>query len=161
MPMTNALEQFWQAYLAGLPPDAPERQASFVAEAFGDNPALADELAALIVAGTKTATCSCLWEWEAEGQPLPTPGLKTVVLDGQGQPVAIIETTVVQIRLFSEVGADFAFAEGEGDRSLASWRDGHWRYFSRALPRIGREPAETMPLVCERFRLLYPRPEET
>ena len=153
--MITAIEQFWLAYLASLPLDAPDHNQSFVAEAFGDNPALADELAALIVAGVKTATCSCLWEWEAEGQPLPTPGLKTIVLDGRGQPVALIETTAVEVRPYNQVEAEFAFAEGEGDRSLAYWREGHWRSFSRALPRIGREPTETMPLVCERFRLLY------
>lgn len=50
----------------------------------------------------------------------------------------------------------FAAAEGEGDRSLAYWRAAHWRYFSRTLLTISRAPAEDMPLVCERFRLLYP-----
>jgi uncharacterized protein YhfF len=44
---------------------------------------------------------------------------------------------------------------GEDDRLLAAWRDGHWRYFSRVLPKIGREPALDMPLVCERFRVLF------
>lgn len=42
-----------------------------------------------------------------------------------------------------------------GDRSLAAWRQAHWRYFSRVLTRIGRTPTETIPLVCQRFRGLY------
>ncbi|NTU81340.1 MAG: ASCH domain-containing protein [Chloroflexales bacterium] len=152
----DAIAQFWQAYLAILPPDAPHRQVRYIAESFGDNPALADELGALIRQGRKTATCSALWEWEAEGTPIPQPGLITIVLDGPGQPLCIIETTEVTVRAYNEVAAAFAAAEGEGDRSLASWREAHWRYFSRVLPRIGRAPTEDMPLVCEHFRLLYP-----
>ena len=35
---------YWQAYLDTLPPDAPQRTAFVEAWAFGDSPALADEL---------------------------------------------------------------------------------------------------------------------
>lgn len=146
---------YWHAYLATLPADAPARQARYVAEAFGDNPALADELAALVLAGTKTATCSALWEWEAETQPLPPVGLHTVVLDGRGAPVCIIETTEVTVRPYEQVDAQFAWEEGEGDRSLDDWRAAHGRYFGRTLPSIGRSPTPEMPLVCERFRLVW------
>jgi uncharacterized protein YhfF len=152
----NPIEQYWQAYLEGLPPDAPQRQARYVAEAMGDNPRLANELGSLIRQGLKTATCSALWEWEAEGSPIPEPGLITIILDGDGQPMCIIETTEVRVRAYDEVDASFAAEEGEGDRSLAYWREAHWRFFSRTLPKIDRAPAEEMPLVCERFRLLYP-----
>ncbi len=145
----------WQRYLATLPADASARHAAYVAESFGDNPALADELAALVVAGTKTATCSALWEWEAEGQPLPQVGLHTIVLDGRDKPVCIIETTEVTVRPYDQVDAQFAWEEGEGDRSLNYWRTAHWRYFTRTLPRIGRTAVTDMPLVCERFRLVW------
>jgi uncharacterized protein YhfF len=53
------------------------------------------------------------------------------------------------------VDALFAYEEGEGDRSLAWWRDAHWRYFSRVCERIQRRPEEDMPLVCERFRVVF------
>ena len=53
----QAIDVFWRAYLATLPADAPARSAAFVAESFGDHPDLADELAALVLAGVKTATC--------------------------------------------------------------------------------------------------------
>lgn len=60
--MNERIEQFWQSYLATLPEDSPIRSESYDADWFGDNPELADKLAALIIAGTKTATCSALWE---------------------------------------------------------------------------------------------------
>jgi uncharacterized protein YhfF len=119
---------------------------------------MADELGALIIEGTKTATCSALWEWESEGEAPPEPGTVTIVLDGRGQPIGIVETTEVTIRKYNEVGADFARDEGEGDLSLAYWREAHKNFFSRFLPKIGLAFSEDMPLVCERFRLIYKKP---
>ncbi len=150
----DKVEQFWQAYWAGRP-EQEQGAERYVAEQFGDNPQLAEELGRLILRRVKTATCSALWEWEAEGSPLPEVGRKTIVLDGQGEPLCIIETTEVTIRPFNEVDEQFAYDEGEGDRLLAVWRDGHWCYFSRALLKIGKTPTPEMPLVCERFRVIY------
>jgi uncharacterized protein YhfF len=59
---------------------------------------MADELGELIACGIKTATCSALWEWEAEGNPIPQKGQLTVVVDGEGHPLCIVETTEVTIR---------------------------------------------------------------
>lgn len=151
----NRIEAFWQSYLDTLPPNSPVREESYEAEMFGDTPRLADELGALILDGTKTATCSALWEYEAEGEPLPKAGEKAVILAGNGDPICVVETTEVEIRPYKEVDADFAFLEGEGDRSLEYWREAHWSFFSRTLAGIGKQPTMDMPLVCERFRVVY------
>ncbi len=152
---SEAIKKYWQGYLDSLPADTPTDNLSYGAEYFGDLPDLANELGALIVAGTKTATCSSLWEWEADGDPLPEVGYKTIVLDGDLQPLCIIETTEVTVQPYNQVDAQFAFEEGEGDRSLEYWREAHWRFFSRSLPKIGKEPTQDMPLVCERFKVIY------
>ncbi|MGB3789315.1 MAG: ASCH domain-containing protein [Phormidesmis sp.] len=148
------LQQYWQAYLTSLPNNSSTTE-GYVAEQFGDNASLANELGNLILKGTKTSTCSALWEWEAEGIEIPRVGLKTIVLDGNDSPLCIIETTEVEIRSFSEVDAQFAYEEGEDDRSLESWQREHWKYFSRVLPKIGKQPTSEMRLVCERFRIVY------
>ena len=96
-----------------------------------------------------------MWEWEADDDPLPEVGLKTIVLNGDMQPLCIIETTEVTMRPYNQVNAQFAFEEGEGDRSLEYWREAHWHFFSRSLPKIGKEPTQEMPLVCERFKVIY------
>ena len=111
---------------------------------FGDSPALADELAGLVLAGVKRATC-----WAAsEGQKTHV-GKRMVMLDGGGRPAAVIETTELVMRRFDQVDAAFAFDEGEGDRTLAYWRRVHRKYFARQ-----GTFAPDMPLWCERFRLV-------
>lgn len=152
---SEKVETYWQKFLASLPADSPYRNSTYIAEGWGDSPEMADELGALIAAGTKTATCSALWEWEAEGKAPPEPGTVTIVVDGSGEPLCIVETTEVTVRRYNEVDARFAREEGEGDLSLQYWRDAHRRFFTRLLPKIGREFSEEMPLVCERFRLIY------
>ena len=82
--------------------------------AFGDSPALADELLELVIKGVKTATCS------TEDEPnTSTPGELWVVLDGRGEPRCVIESVEITYRRFNDVDAAFAHDEGEGDRSFA------------------------------------------
>jgi uncharacterized protein YhfF len=149
----NRVEEYWQSYLDTLPTNSPERDEEHIAEGWGDSPRMADELGTLIASGIKTATCSALWEYEAEGESLPEVGVKTVVLDGNGDPLCIVETT--EVVPYDQVDARFAYEEGEGDHSLEYWREAHWRFFSRTLPSIDIEPTLDMPLVCERFRVIY------
>ncbi|MFI9489923.1 ASCH domain-containing protein [Promicromonospora sp. NPDC052451] len=124
---------------------------------FGDEPELAEKLLAAVLAGDKTATSSALWDYEDEGAPLPLAGELSILLDGEGHPRALIRTTRVETTTFEQVDEEFAAAEGEDDRTLESWRAGHEAYFRRTLGG-GREFAPDMPLVCERFELLYPKP---
>ena len=151
----ESVRAYWQKFLSILPLDSPYHAKDYVAEGWGDNPEMADELGELIARRIKTATCSALWEWEAEGKPVPQAGLITVVLNGRGEPLCIVETTKVTICKYNEVDSDFARAEGEGDFSLEYWRQAHRNFFSRTLPKIGKEFSEDMPLVCEQFQLIY------
>ena len=154
--MSNkSINAYWQKFLSTLPADLPYRSKKYIAEGWGDGPEMADELGSLIAQGIKTGTCSALWEWEAEGEPIPEKDLITIVLDGCDEPLCIVETTEVFIQKYNEVDAQFAHDEGEGDLSLEYWREAHKNYFSRVLPKIGKEFSEEMPLVCERFKLIY------
>jgi uncharacterized protein YhfF len=122
----------------------PEEYRSLRSFAFGDSAGLADELLDLVMKGVKTATCS------TQDEPnISTPGERWLVLDGRGNPCCVIETTEVSYRRYNEVDAAFAYDEGEGDRSLAYWREAHRRYFGRLA-----KFSEDMMLMCERFRLV-------
>jgi uncharacterized protein YhfF len=125
--------------------------------AFGATPEQADELLALVLAGIKTATAGALWDYEAEGEQLPTRGALGIVTDGRGVPHALVVTTQVEIVPFDEVSAEHAYLEGEGDRSLAAWREVHERFFTQnALHTRGF--SRQMPVVLQRFAVLYRHP---
>ena len=160
----RAIDEFWQvarvkarlSTLGGVLGETPATAAAPQVWAFGDNPTLADELLALVLAGTKTATAELAAVYEDASEPVPVVGDLSIVLDGAGAPRALLRTTKVDVVPFSAVTAEHAWLEGEGDRSLATWRAEHERYWRRTMP-AGMEFSEDVLVVCERFRLLHPR----
>ena len=153
MDIPTAIRSFWAEFQASTGVDVTLR--FYEAFHFDDNERSANELAHLVLAGTKRATASLVWSLEAAGTPPPKPGDLSVVTDWQGKPLCVIETNAVAIVPFEEVGEEFAAAEGEGDGSLRHWREDHWACFARECKRIGREPSRRMPVVCERFEVIY------
>lgn len=127
--------------------------------AFGDSPELADELLALVLAGTKTGTATLASDFERHGEPIPAKGDLSIVLDGAGRPAALIRITSVEVVPFSAVTAEHAHSEGEGDRTLADWRRIHEAYWRRTTPE--GVVTDVSPVVCERFELLYPTGSRT
>jgi uncharacterized protein YhfF len=120
----NRIEAYWRSYVDTLPVDSPVRGERHAAEGWGVSPRMADELGASIGSGTMTATCSALWAYEAEGEPLPKTSSKTIVLDGNGEPLCIVETTEVEVMPYDQVDARFAYEEGEG---TVRWSTGGMR----------------------------------
>jgi uncharacterized protein YhfF len=109
-----------------------------------------------VLAGTKTATAGALWDYEHEDEQLPRVGDLAILLDGSGHPRALVEVTRVDVVPFEDVDDEHARLEGEGDGSLAHWRVVHERFFTdHATHDHGF--SLSMPVVLERFRVLYPR----
>jgi uncharacterized protein YhfF len=129
---------------------------AYVSWQFGYGREQGDRLLAYVLQGPKRATAGALWTYERQGEPVPCVGEYSVVTDGSGVGRCVIMTSSVEIIAFDAVDARFAFCEGEGDRSLEYWRMVHWEYFTRDLAGFGLEPSLDMPIVCERFEVLYP-----
>jgi len=122
----------------------------------GHSPEAADVGARLIAQGGKTATSSLLWTYHATGKPLPAVGALSIVTDGRGAPVCVIETLSVAIQSFADVDTTFAYAYGEWDRTLETWRAHCWAFNAPRCQALGKAPTPAMPLVCERFTVVYP-----
>lgn len=151
--MNDDVVSFWRAYRESRP-DIAVPLAPPEAFAFGDSKEMADELGALVMRGVKLATASALWCY-SEGDALPEVGELAIVLNGHEQPLCVIKPTEVAVKPFYEVDEQFAHDEGEGDRSLAYWRGAHRRFFSRTLAYVNRIFDEAMPVVCERFKVVF------
>ena len=113
-------------------------------------------LAELTRKGIKTATASAGPLYELEGEPLPQAGEYSVILDSRDDAVCVIRTTRVYTTPFCEVTAEHARKEGEGNRSLAYWRQVHEDFFRTELAGAGLEFTPDMPVVCEEFEVVYP-----
>ena len=142
-------QELWAAFRA-VCPDAGEE---YEAWAYGDDP---DKLAELTRAGIKTATASAGPLYELEDEPLPEAGEYNVILDSRDEAVCVTRTTRVYTVPFCEVTAEHAYKEGEGDRSLAYWRQVHEDFFRTELAEAGLEFSPDMPVVCEEFEVVYP-----
>jgi len=147
---------YWAAFVASLAPHDPRRKKSPDAFGFGGEGQLADELAALVLARRKRATASLPIEYTSLNEPLPKACDLTIVLDGKGKPVGIIERTSVDMVPFEAVDEAFAACEGEGDGSLRYWRDAHTWYFNDVCSRLGGALDASTPILCQRFELVWP-----
>lgn len=138
-------EQMWKE--SGL-------EGEYEAWAFGVD---ADELARLVLTGVKTATASAYPLYELEGEALPQAGEYSVILNAREEAVCIIRTEKVYVTPCRDVTAEQAWKEGEGDRSLAYWRRVHKEFFTQEMENAGLAFSEEMGVVCEEFRVVYPR----
>lgn len=152
-PHSEAVAAYWSEFVtatgtAGEPVDV---------WAFGDEPDLADKLADLVLNGPKRATSGLLADFENDGTPVPEVGEHSVVHWGDGRLAMILATTDVRVGPLSSADAQFAWDEGEGDRTLPWWLDTHERFFRRRCEALGIAFEPDIPVVFERFDVAWPR----
>ena len=85
-------EQMWHAFCES---SGVSEQTPYSAWAFCGGGAVGDELAQLVLAGTKTATASALLAFELEQEPLPKVGEYSVILLDSGEAAGVICGTKV------------------------------------------------------------------
>jgi len=118
--------------------------------ALGTPGELRTRLNTLVLSGVKTATAGLVQEYDDENEELEYVGERLVLVDDNDRFVAVIEVTGVEVVRFADVPWDFARAEGEGDRSIEEWREGHGAYWARQ----GTPVTDDTRIVCLRFRLV-------
>jgi len=79
---------FWYDFVKSV--DGIDDARFYEAFCFGDSEALAAELAALVLSGTKLATAGLLTSFTDAGKRLPTLGDLSVVTNWAGAPLCII-----------------------------------------------------------------------
>lgn len=127
----------------------------FEVDHFGDDAAMADELAELILAGRKQATCALARWYELPGDRYPRAGDLSLVLDGRGTARCVVRTESVEIKPVREADAQFAWDEGEGDRSFEYWWREHLAYWQREAATHGFAFSTEMDACFERFKLVW------
>jgi uncharacterized protein YhfF len=145
----------WRAYAASRTWLIPPEEDPDV-EQFGDHRALADELLALVLAGAKRATAGLVADFVHDRQALPRIGGHWVVCDGSGAPRSVLRSVDLRLGVLDSVDDAFAWDEGEGDRTRASWLAGHLAYFTRTQEARGSAWSDDLEVVFERFSIVWP-----
>ena len=147
----------WDSYVAAHPEHASEDPP---VEAFGDSPEMADRLVELVLTGPKRATAGLVEDYAADDEPLPVVGSHWVVTDGRDVPRAVLRYTDVRTGRLDSVDDEFAWDEGEGDRTRATWLADHRAFAERrsaaqglTIPPAGVDALET---VFQRFAVVWP-----
>jgi uncharacterized protein YhfF len=145
-------DEFWRAYrdAAGLAHD------NYDVVAFGDGPEMATELAELTVAGIKRATAGLVRQFGPGGEAAPVIGGFVVLVDGADCPCAIWRTAELRIGPLNSVDEQFAWDEGEGDRTRDWWLAAHRRFFTRRAAAEGIQMHDEIETVFERFEIVWP-----
>ncbi|ADU05667.1 MULTISPECIES: ASCH domain-containing protein [Micromonospora] len=118
--------------------------------ALGTPGELRTRLNTLVLSGAKTATAGLVQEYDDENEELEYVGERLVLVDDNDALVGVVEVTGVEVVRFADVPWDFARAEGEGDRSIEEWREGHGAYWARQRTPV----TDDTRIVCLRFRLV-------
>ncbi len=142
-------QEMWAAYQAVNPHEDKEYEAWM----YGAEP---DLLAELTRTGVKTATASAMVWYDRDGKSMPQAGKYSVILNSRDEAVCVIRTTRVYVIPFHQVSREHAYREGEGDRSLAYWRQVHEDFFRAELEGAGLEFSPDMLVVCEEFEMVFP-----
>ncbi|MCL1075462.1 ASCH domain-containing protein [Shewanella dokdonensis] len=153
--MDERSKAYLNRYLSSIPSQVAEKYTSFSSDYFCADEYNANLCADLILRGEKQASCSMEYWYSHEGEERPKVGHLLVVTNWSGEPVCIVEITSVSECKYKDVTAEFAAAEGEGDRTLTWWRESHWAFFSKECAALGIIPHEDMLLVLEHFQVVY------
>ena len=139
----------WDRYRLTEPRGSSEAP---LAEHFCDNEEDANICVGLILKGLKKASSSALVAYQEAGEALPQPGKLLIVTDWAEKAKALIQTHTVTVRRFSDVPVSFAKLEGEGDGTLAWWRNARRTFWERTLS--GHVVDDNMYVVCEEFEVV-------
>lgn len=149
--MDDRIASFWSRFLQSAAAAGRERPEIYDTMQIGNTPGSADHGAALILSGRKTATSSHPRDYPASGAE-PFVGALSIVLDGSGAPVAVVETVEVERRAIASLDAAYA-------RDYAEW-DGTAETLRRELAAYNRCDMSER-LICERIRVIYPPAADT
>ena len=139
-------EELWDQYVKSARMAADEEYKAVSFE---------NETAALIAKGIKTAISSAHPLYTAGDKTLPRVGEYCVILNAKKQAVCIVQTTKVYVLPFHKITEEHAVLEGEGDKTLKTWKKSHKKAFTKEMEKIDLAFTDETKIVCEQFRLVY------
>ena len=96
----------------------------------GDPYGIRPRLNELILSGAKRATVGLLAEYIEEDEALEHVGERLVLVDDEGDRLAILEVDLVAHHRFGAIPWEVVAAENEGHATIDEWKAGHLRFWT-------------------------------
>ncbi len=151
-----SIEKMWNEFVELRSNEEDLTNSRYQSWHFCNNEEDANELAQLVIDGTKRGTASLHLLYEIEKTSLPKVGDYNIITNWYGDAQCIIQGINVHVLPFSEITEELAYIEGEGDKTLDYWRRAHLKFFKEEAESIGLVFNEDMLIVFEEFRKVYP-----
>lgn len=155
-PSQEQLDGFWAQARAACP-DAG-LAASYQVRWIGLDDETTQQIFELIAAGDKTGTFTLPWVVERTGQPDPAEGDCIILIAFDGTPTQLVRLTHIQRVPFGAITAEHTAVDGTPVRALEVWKPLHTQYWNAMLAPWSMTVSEDMPVLIEKFELLFPPP---
>lgn len=143
------------SFAAGCRPFLPPGVAlqSLPVRRLGRTPELCERLNGYILAGQKTGVFS---QPEDFPRGMPGAGDLAVLVNFSDEPRCLIRYDECTVLRFDAVGAEHVLIETPALRDLTKWRKFHRDYWEPVLAERGIAYSGELPIVYQRFTVLYP-----
>jgi uncharacterized protein YhfF len=147
------LDRYWQRARTEL--KRADLAAAYEPRWIGLDDATTEEVIELIGSGDKTGTFTLPWLIEHTDQPTPVVGDPIILVDFAGHPRLLVRLTDITTVAFGDITAMHTSIDGTPVRDLAVWKPLHTIYWNNLLAPYQLKVSESMPVLVEKFALLY------
>lgn len=151
-PMNEKEKALWLKYIEGLP-ESERPTDPHVEVAYAGNAEITDQLIELYLQKKKWAGSGLVEDYQSVGDPLPKVGNYWMLLRSNGEVACLLKTTSVEFFKYQEIPERVAIAEGEGDLSVADWKELHGKFFTPNLEKWGVKNLDEATVITEFFSL--------
>ena len=150
-PETGPIDDYWNQVIASKPELAVDHQIRSIG--------IDEETTVLIIdfikEGEKVGTFSLPWLMESENIPVSHPGQPIILLSYDGKPEIVVQITDIEETIFGEIDYDVTKIDGPPVRDPEVWIPLHREYWNNILKPYGHLCTDDMPVIVERFQLVY------
>ena len=150
-PETEPIDDYWNRVIASKPELAVDHQIRSIG--------IDEETTVLIIGfikeGEKVGTFSLPWLMESENIPASHTGQPIILLSYDGKPEIVVQITDIEETTFGEIDYEVTKIDGPPVRDPEVWIPLHREYWNNILKPYGRSCTDDMPVIVERFQLVY------
>lgn len=151
-PNQQPIDDFWNQAVNHTPTLSGDHQVRSI----GIDEETTGLIISFIKAGEKVGTFSLPWIMTAENLPMSYKGLPIILLSYDGKPELVVQLTKVFETSFGNIDSEVTSIDGPPVRDPDVWIPLHRNYWNGILKDYGISCTDDMPVLVEKFKLVFP-----